>query len=42
MKGELDRKYQSRLSELEKRSQYLDKTLEIIDDMKHKFFNYEQ
>ncbi|TNV83987.1 hypothetical protein FGO68_gene15376 [Halteria grandinella] len=42
VKGEMDRKYQSRLSELEKRSLYLDKTLEIIEEMKQKFFNYEQ
>lgn len=42
MKQELDIKYQSRLSELEKRSTYLDKSLQLIEDMRAKFLLYEQ
>lgn len=34
VKQELDLKYQSRLSDLEKRSLYLDKTLDLIEEMK--------
>lgn len=36
-KYELDQRYQSRLNELEKRSHYLDRSLELIEELKSKF-----
>lgn len=40
-KYELDQRYQSRLNELEKRSLYLDRSLELIEELKSKFVSYE-
>lgn len=34
IRHEFDQKYQSRLNELEQRSTYLDKALELIEEMK--------
>lgn len=41
IKADLDMKYQSRLADLEKRSAYLDKSLELIEEMRTKFLLYE-
>ena len=37
----MDFKYRSRLEELEQRSAYLDRSLELIEEMKSKFALYE-
>jgi hypothetical protein len=41
LRQEMDFKYKSRLEELEQRSAYLDRSLEIIEEMRQKFAQYE-
>lgn len=41
IKYDLDVKYKLRLNELEKRSEYLDRSLELIEEMRAKFLHYE-
>jgi len=41
VKQELEDKYQVRIQELEKRSLYLDKSLDLIEEMRAKFEAYE-
>ena len=41
LRQELDYKYRGRLEELEQRSSFLDRSLEIIEEMRQKFAQYE-
>lgn len=38
----MDERYRSKLDELEKKSLYLDRSLEVIEDMRAKFAIYER
>jgi len=42
VKAETEQRFQARIQELEKRSAYLDRSLELIEDMKAKFQVFDQ